>query len=97
MCRQSCTTVERASLTYQTLLYSIQPKVSSEVCGLLCINDEEKSGVVVDISCVFRIILNSVREGQKASPTFQLAIPVQSSSNPLLATQESYASISLVN
>ena len=24
-----------------------------EVCTLLCINDEEKSEVVVDISCIF--------------------------------------------
>ena len=38
--------------------------MGGEVCGLLCINDEEKSGVVIDNSCVFRIILNSVTEGQ---------------------------------
>ena len=42
-----------------------------EVCGLLCVNDEEKSGAVVDISCVFRIILNSVL-GQR--PIFPLPV-----------------------
>ena len=45
-----------------------QHTLHSEVCCWSCVNDEEKSGVVVDISCVFRIILNSVTEGQKAFP-----------------------------
>ena len=47
------------------------------------INDEEKSGVVVDNSCVFRIILNSVKEGQEAflSTCLFHAFSVQTNSN----------------
>ena len=31
---------------------------------LLCINNDEKSGVVVDNSCIFEIIVNSVSEAR---------------------------------
>ena len=43
--------------------------LEAEVCSLLCVNDEEKSGVVVDNSCVFWIILNSVLRRPEACTT----------------------------
>ena len=57
-------------------------RVKSEVVTLLCINDEEKSGVI-DSCYAFRIILNSVL-GQKPIFFFHLTITKSSHSKPML-------------
>ena len=75
----------------------MKPVKPFEVCGLLCVNDEEKSGVVLG----YFLCISQFSSQKAKRPFFPPVYSMLSQSSliqiPLLASQESYASISLVN
>ena len=72
-------------------------KFTFEVDGLLCVNDEEKSGAVLGYFLCISQLSSQKAKRPFFPPVYSMPSQTRLLSNPCLPAQETYALISLVN